>query len=65
MREKPDRLASNREQADRTTMHLLEFILSNLAHLRKVDQTHHMENVAKDIKVLMDNEVDITPSQRS
>ena len=60
-----DRFSSNKRQAHRTALHLAEFILSNLQHLAKVDNTGKLEKAARDFRFLLANGEDLTPGQLS
>jgi hypothetical protein len=64
-RKPSDRFFSNAEQAQRTALHLAEFIATNIHYLRKVDKTGKMEHAANSFRAMLKNGERLTPNQYS
>jgi hypothetical protein len=64
-RKPADRFFSNAEQAQRTALHLAEFIATNIHHLRKVDKAGRMEEAANSFRATLKNGERLTPNQYS
>ena len=64
-RKPADRFESDRRTADATIRMQLQFVLSNLHHLRKVDKNGRMENAAVEFEAAIKKGEELTPGQRS
>jgi hypothetical protein len=65
MSKTPEAYFRNTEQAPRTALHLAEFIITNIEHLRRKDQKKRMENAVNSFMVLLKAGEKLTPGQYS